>query len=86
MITYKGIVEGKYIKIKDTYIFLPQGTEVEILVKEPLQSFRKGSPISILKAIKSTLPLNKESAKELRQAIKEGQILVDWTNPFDKKE
>ena len=43
----------------------------------------KGSPSSILKAIRSAPSLRKEDAKDLRQAIKEGKTAVDWSSPFD---
>jgi len=79
---YKGIVKGSWIKMKDK-VFLPEGTEVEIVVEEPLASFRKGSPSSILRAIQSAPPLKKEEIEDLRQAISKGKTAVDWSSPLD---
>ncbi|NUM34257.1 MAG: hypothetical protein HUU50_06925 [Candidatus Brocadiae bacterium] len=82
MTTYKGIVENRWIKMKDK-VFLPEGAEVEIVVKKPFQPSHKGSPSAILKAIQSTPSLEKKDTEELRQAIKEGKTPVDWLSPFD---
>jgi hypothetical protein len=87
--TYKGIARGKVIELEDD-IALPEGTEVEIVVKDRTKSsvtsnsHAKGSPEAILK-IFDTAPLcTPADVDALMQAIKQGRQPTNYQGVFDQ--
>jgi len=50
------------------------------------QQFRLGSPLAILQALQKAPRLSSEDVDALEQAIKDGEIPIDWTPIFPEDE
>ena len=50
------------------------------------QQLRPGSPLAILQAMQKAPRLSSEDVDALEQAIKEGEIPIDWTPIFPEHE
>jgi hypothetical protein len=55
-------------------------------LRQQFVSHPPGSPQAILYALKNSPRVSPEDADALDQAIKEGEIPVDWTSIFDEGE
>jgi hypothetical protein len=89
--TYKGIARGKVIELEDD-IALPEGTEVEIVVKDrtkssvPSNSQAKGSRYAILKFFDTAPLCTPADVDALMQAIKEGRQPTNYQGVFDQNQ
>jgi hypothetical protein len=89
--TYKGIARGKVIELEDD-IVLPEGTEVEIVVKDrtkssvPSNSQAKGSRYAILKFFDTAPLCTPADVDALMQAIKEGRQPTNYQGVFDQNQ
>jgi hypothetical protein len=87
--TYKGIARGKVIELEDD-IALPEGTEVEIVVKDrtkssvPSNSRATGSRDAILKFFDTAPLCTPADVDALMQAIKEGRQPANYQGVFDQ--
>jgi hypothetical protein len=87
--TYKGIARGKVIELEDD-IALPEGTEVEIVVKDRTKSsvtsnsHAKGSPEAMLKFFDTPPLCTPADVDALLQAIKEGRQPSKYQGLFDQ--
>ena len=89
--TYKGIVRGKLIELEDSVV-LPEGTEVEIVVKgrqgEELapSGYPKGSARAILAALDLFARCTPEDVDALVEAIGQGKRTLRFEGVFDLEE
>ena len=85
---YRGIVKGKVIELEGKMI-LPEGTEVEIVVKEPKDEevssdvYPKGSPQAILAALDTPPHCAPEDVDILLKVIEEGKSPLRFEGVFD---
>lgn len=88
--TYKGIVRGKVIELEGQVV-LPEGTEVEVVVKErqpeelASSGHPKGSPQAILAALDTPPRCTPEDVDALLQAIEQGKRPVRFEGAFDRE-
>lgn len=88
---YKGRVKGNIIELEKG-AQLPEGTTVEVVVKEqhtePLapSGYPRGSPQAILAALATPPHCTEEAVDALMQAIEEGKQAVHFEGVFDRKE
>lgn len=75
---YKGIVRGKVIELEDQVV-LPEGTEVEVVVKEQKgealapSGYPKGSPQTLLVFLDTPPRCTSEDVDTLLRAIEQGK-------------
>jgi hypothetical protein len=87
--TYKGIARGKVIELEGD-LTLPEGTEVEIVVKDRTKSsvtinhHPKGAPAAILKFLDTPPLCTPADVDALLQAIKEGRQPTNYQGVFDQ--
>lgn len=87
--TYKGIARGRVIELEDD-LALPEGTEVEIVVKDRAKSSvtinrdAKGSPEAILKFFDTSPLCTPADVDALLQAIKQGRQPTNYQGVFDQ--
>lgn len=90
-VTLKGIVKGKVIELESDVI-LPEGTEVEVVVREPgteklgISSDPKGSPKAILAIWDSAPHCTPEDVDFLVQEIEQGKRPAKFEGIFDQGE
>jgi len=88
---YKGIVRGKVIELEDK-VGLPEGTEVEVVVKEQKgeelapSGYPKGSPQALLAFLDTPPRCTPEDVNTLLQAIEQGKHPVRFEGIFDQEE
>lgn len=88
--TYKGIVRGKVIELEGNAV-LPEGTEVEVVVKERQgedlapSGYPKGSPQALLAALNIAPRCTPGDVDTLLQAIKQGRRPVRFEGVFDRR-
>ena len=86
---YKGTVRGKAIELESN-VALPEGTEVEIVVKDQAKnavtpsSHPRGSPQAILKFLDTPPVCTPADVDALQQAIKQGKRPASFEGIFDK--
>ncbi len=86
---YKGTVRGKVIEL-ETDVALPEGTEVEITVKDdqhgkpPPGGHPRSSPQAILKFLDTPPLCTPADVEALLQAIRQGKRPVSFESIFDK--
>ena len=86
---YKGTVRGKVVELEND-VALPEGTEVEILVKDREKKtvspsgHPRGSPQAILKFLDTPPLCTPADVEALLQAIKQGKRPVSFEGVFDK--
>ena len=78
----KGIVKGNVIELEDE-IGLPEGAEVEVVVREILS---KGSPEAILSLWDTSARCTSEDVAALVQAIEQGRRATRFEGIFDRQE
>jgi hypothetical protein len=87
---YRGIVKGKVIELADQ-VELPEGTEVEVVVKaypgEELapSGYPKGSAQALLAIWDSPSHCTPEDVDALLQAIEQGKRPVRFAGIFDEE-
>jgi hypothetical protein len=88
VMTYRGIVKGKVIELEDNVI-LPEGTEVEVLIKEERvaeaapSEYPKGSPKALLFALNLPPRCTSEDVEALVHAIQQGKQPVRFEGIFE---
>jgi len=88
---YKGIVRGKVIELEGKVV-LPEGTEVEVVVKERQgeelapSGYPKGSAKAILAALDIPPRCTPGDVDALVQAIEQGKRPVRYEGVFDREE
>ncbi len=88
--TLKGIVQDHVIELQDN-VELPEGTEVEVVVKEtPSTSgqdgeIRRGSPQALTEYLKTPTEVTAEDVDELMRLIKEARSPTDFRGIFDEE-
>jgi hypothetical protein len=88
--SYRGIVRGKVIELEDEVV-LPEGTEVEVMVKEPQgeeltpSGYPKGSSRAILAAWTTAPHCIPEDVDALSQAIEQGKRPILFKGIFDQE-
>ncbi len=86
---YKGTVRGKIVELESD-VALPEGTEVEIVVKDRGKKtvspggHPRGSPQAILKFLDTPPLCTPADVEALLQAIKQGKRPVSFEGVFDK--
>lgn len=86
---YKGTVRGKVVELESD-VTLPEGTEVEIVVKDREKKtgspsgHPRGSPQAILKFLDTPPLCTPADVEALLQAIKQGKQPVSFEGVFDK--
>jgi len=80
--TFRGIVRGKVIRLKGRAL-IPEGTEVEVVVKEPKPVSASGSPQAVLAAVDRLRPGLSDDVDALIRAINDGRRPVRFNGPFD---
>ena len=86
---YKGTVRGKVVELESD-VALPEGTEVEIVVKDREKKTvspsgnSRGSPQAILNFLDTPPLCNPADVEALLQAIKQGKRPVSFKGVFDK--
>jgi len=87
--TYKGIVRGKVVEL-ESGVALPEGTEVEITVKDGQQEkltptpHPRGSPQALLKFLDAPPLCTPDDVEVLLEAIKEGKRPLRFRGIFDQ--
>ena len=87
--TYKGTVKGKVIEL-DSDVALPEGTEVEVVVKDQtknastLSGHERGAPAAILNLLDTPPLCTPADVEALLQAIREGRQPARYEGIFDK--
>ena len=87
--SYKGTVRGKVVELESD-VELPEGTEVEIVVKDREKKtvspsgHPRGSPQAILKFLNTPPLCTPADVEALLQAIKQGKRPVSFEGVFDK--
>lgn len=85
---YRGIARGKIIELKDE-VSLPEGTEVEVLVKQGeidktmLDGYPKGSPQALLAALKLPAKCTPEDVEALVHSMQQGRQSVRFEGIFE---
>ena len=85
---YRGVARGKVIELEDD-VSLPEGTEVEVLIKEekvgePARSGHpKGSPKALLAALNFPAQCTSEDVEALEQSIRQGKQPVRFEGIFE---
>lgn len=91
MMTCKGIVRGQTVQLEGN-VRLPEGTQVEVVVKGPraeepaLSGYPKGSAEAILAALDTAARCTSEDVAALLEAIQQGQRPVRFQALFDPGE
>ncbi len=86
---YKGTVRGKVVELESD-VALPEGTEVEIVVKDREKKtvspsgHPRGSPQAILNFLDTPPLCTSADVEALLQAIKQGKRPVSFEGVFDK--
>ena len=86
---YKGTVRGKVVELESD-VALPEGTEVEIVVKDQEKNtvtpsgHPRGSPQAILKFLDTSPLCAPADVEALLQAIRQGKRPVSFEGIFDK--
>jgi len=86
---YKGTVRGKVIELEND-VALPEGTEVEIVVKDQEKKTMspsghpRGSPQAILKFLDTPPLCTPADVEALLQAIRQGRRPASFEGIFDK--
>ncbi len=86
---HKGTVRGKVVELESD-VALPEGTEVEIVVKDREKKtvspsgHPRGSPQAILKFLNTPPLCTPADVEALLQAIKQGKRPVSFEGVFDK--
>jgi hypothetical protein len=89
--SYRGVVRGKFIELEDAVV-LPEGTEVEVVVKEPQgeelapSGYPKGSSRAILAAWALAPRCTPEDVDALSRAIEQGKRPIRFKSVFDQEE
>lgn len=78
--TYRGIVRGKVIELEGEVV-LPEGTEVEVVVKE-----RQGEGLGDFGGLGHSPTLSPGDVDALLQAIEQGKRPVRFEGVFDQEE
>ena len=85
---YRGVARGKVIELED-HVSLPEGTEVEVLIKEekvgkPMPGgYPKGSPKALLAALNLPAQCTFEDVEALEQSIRHGKRPVRFEGIFE---
>ena len=88
---YKGIVRGRVIRLEGKVV-LPEGTEVEVVVKERKgeelapSGYPKGSPQAILATLDMAPRCTPRDVDALLQAIEQGKRPARFEGVFDREE
>ncbi len=85
---YRGVARGKVIELEDD-VSLPEGTEVEVLIKEEKVreptpgEYPKGSPKALLAALNLPAQCTSEDVEALEQNIRQGKRPVRLEGIFE---
>ena len=88
---YKGIVKGNVVELEKG-VRLPEGTTVEVIVKEPdIESiapsgYPNGSPQAILAALDTPAHCTAEDMDAFTEAMKDGKQPIRFEGLFDREE
>ncbi|MCS7187072.1 MAG: hypothetical protein N3B10_05335 [Armatimonadetes bacterium] len=79
--TYRGVVKGKIVELEGDPS-IPEGTEVEVIVRERVR-LHKGSPKLLAQVAEKEPHLTDEDVNALERAIEEGKMRIREYGVFE---